>query len=377
MATLVGAWDDLLSEAEELAYLTDVPARDPETEPLPEVHPNLRKALLERGVERIYRHQAESYAAASRGENLVVATGTASGKTLAFNLPVLDALAAEPKLRALYLYPTKALAQDQLRALGSFRLPKLRAAMHLDTVCTMVDVDAVLMYPNMAEEMRALAVTTDGEELHVAERPAARQDHAVVAHINQLIDVAAHLGLVVDRPHVHGQARPLDFDDASWGHYAMDLAITVDGVPEPLRPALLGGYRAVQPLPGGYEEHAAALLAGRRLFLATFLLANQLPAAAHLDLLRTSPQADSAEAHQPFWLDVAAFLPSRQTMHQAVSPMDASPARAGASPVRPVRERQQPCISCRARQAVGRPTTCRPSPGAASSPAPAAPRRGR
>jgi arginine deiminase len=44
-----------------------------------------------------------------------------------------------------------------------------RATMHLDTVCTMVDVDAVLMYPNMAEEMRALAVTTDGEELHVAE----------------------------------------------------------------------------------------------------------------------------------------------------------------------------------------------------------------
>ena len=53
----------------------------------------------------------------------MVSTGTASGKTLAFNLPVLNALAADPKHRALYLYPTKALAQDQARSLAAFRLP--------------------------------------------------------------------------------------------------------------------------------------------------------------------------------------------------------------------------------------------------------------
>ena len=82
------------------------------------------------GVEALYGHQAEAWEAAARGEHLVVTTGTASGKTLAFNLPVLDALAREPKLRALYLYPTKALAQDQLRALGSLRLPRLRAAIY-------------------------------------------------------------------------------------------------------------------------------------------------------------------------------------------------------------------------------------------------------
>jgi Ser/Thr protein kinase RdoA (MazF antagonist) len=78
----------------------------------------------------------------------------------------------------------------------------------------------------------------------------------------------------------------LDFDDASWGHYALDLAIAVDSVPEALAPVLLDGYQAVRPLPDGYQEHAEALLAGRRLFLATFPLANGLPAAAHLDLLR-------------------------------------------------------------------------------------------
>ena len=83
-----------------------------------------------RASSALYAHQAEAWAAAARGEHFVVTTGTASGKTLAFNLPVLDALARDPKQRALYLYPTKALAQDQLRALGSFRLPKLRAAIY-------------------------------------------------------------------------------------------------------------------------------------------------------------------------------------------------------------------------------------------------------
>jgi DEAD/DEAH box helicase domain-containing protein len=123
-------WDELL-QGEELAHLTEVPARAASVVPIPdEVHPRVRGALEELGLRGLYRHQAEAFAAAARGEHLVVATGTASGKTLAFNLPVLDALAAEPKLRALYLYPTKALAQDQARALGSFRLPKLRAAIY-------------------------------------------------------------------------------------------------------------------------------------------------------------------------------------------------------------------------------------------------------
>ena len=71
----------------------------------------------------LYSHQREAWDAAQRGEHVIVTTGTASGKTLAFNLPVLDALAREPKNRALYLYPTKALAQDQLRTLADAERP--------------------------------------------------------------------------------------------------------------------------------------------------------------------------------------------------------------------------------------------------------------
>ena len=121
---------DLL-QGEELAYLGTEPAREAQTAPLPdELHPRVREALAAQGINELYTHQAEAWKAAARGEHLIVTTGTASGKTLAFNLPVLDALALEPKRRALYLYPTKALAQDQLRSLSSFGLPRLRAAIY-------------------------------------------------------------------------------------------------------------------------------------------------------------------------------------------------------------------------------------------------------
>jgi DEAD/DEAH box helicase domain-containing protein len=126
----MAAWDDLL-QGEELAYLTTEPPREPRIAPLPDdLHPKLRAALAAQGVEQLYAHQAAAWTAAQAGGNVIVTTGTASGKTLAFNLPVLDALAREPKNRALYLYPTKALAQDQARALGELAVPRVRAAIY-------------------------------------------------------------------------------------------------------------------------------------------------------------------------------------------------------------------------------------------------------
>jgi Ser/Thr protein kinase RdoA (MazF antagonist) len=120
-------------------------------------------------------------------------------------------------------------------------------------------------------------------------REVANRVDAVLARLGRdraahgLIHADLHLGNVLDH---HGQARPLDFDDASWGHYALDLAIAAESVPEALRPVLLAGYRAVRPLPAGYQEHEVTLLAARRLFLATFLLANGLPADGYLNRLR-------------------------------------------------------------------------------------------
>ena len=89
--------------------------------PIPTELPDpLRKALDSQGIEALYSHQAEAWNAVREGKNVVVATGTASGKTLAYNLPVLTAMIDDEKARAMYLFPTKALAQDQLNALSAF-----------------------------------------------------------------------------------------------------------------------------------------------------------------------------------------------------------------------------------------------------------------
>jgi DEAD/DEAH box helicase domain-containing protein len=130
MAVDLALQTELLA-SEEVAFTTEEPARAARLAPLPEsLDPRVRAALEARGRTELYAHQAAAWEAAARGEHVMVATGTASGKTLAFNLPVLDALAAEPKRRALYLYPTKALAQDQARGLAELRVPRVRAAIY-------------------------------------------------------------------------------------------------------------------------------------------------------------------------------------------------------------------------------------------------------
>jgi DEAD/DEAH box helicase domain-containing protein len=88
--------------------------RPPRHAPWPSVDPRLIEALRGRGIEALYTHQAAAHEAASAGRNVVVVTPTASGKTLCYNLPVLDAVARDEAARALYLFPTKALAADQL-----------------------------------------------------------------------------------------------------------------------------------------------------------------------------------------------------------------------------------------------------------------------
>jgi DEAD/DEAH box helicase domain-containing protein len=124
------AWRNLIV-GDELAYSGTEPARRARLERLPDdLDPQVISSLTGLGITELFSHQAEAWEVVARGENMIVTTGTASGKSLAFNLPVLNAIAAEPKTRALYLYPTKALAQDQARALTAFRLKGLRPAIY-------------------------------------------------------------------------------------------------------------------------------------------------------------------------------------------------------------------------------------------------------
>jgi DEAD/DEAH box helicase domain-containing protein len=185
MATKAGEWLHVL-EGEELAYLGTEAAREGRVEPFPDdLDPRVASALVGRGISALWRHQAEAWEAVRAGGNLIVTTGTASGKSLAFNLPVLNLLARDPKSRALYLYPTKALAQDQARALGEFGLKGVKPA----------------IYDGDTETERrwqirrwANVILTNPDMLHVG----------VLPHHDRWGDVLANLRFViVDEAHVY------------------------------------------------------------------------------------------------------------------------------------------------------------------------------
>ena len=105
------------SYKKQIINIEEIPAQEASfgelESPLPE---NLQTCILNRKI-KLYSHQAQAIDLARQGKNVVIATPTASGKTLAFNIPVLEALTKDPKASALYLYPTKALTNDQLKVL--------------------------------------------------------------------------------------------------------------------------------------------------------------------------------------------------------------------------------------------------------------------
>jgi DEAD/DEAH box helicase domain-containing protein len=142
-------------------------------------------ALAAAGIDGLYAHQAETWEAVARGESVVVTTGTASGKSLAFSLPVLDAIARERTARALFLYPTKALAQDQARWLARLGQRGLRPAIY--------DGDTAIQQRAHVRR-RANAILTNPDMLHVG----------VLPHHDRWGDVLHNLRVVVvDEAHVY------------------------------------------------------------------------------------------------------------------------------------------------------------------------------
>ncbi len=176
---------DLLA-AQEAVYVAREPAREGRLVPLPtDLHPALVEALRRQGIDSLYEHQAETWTAASGGGHVIVTTGTASGKTLAFNVPVLDALLRDPRSRVIYLYPTKALAQDQARSLSALGLPHVRLGIY--------DGDTP---PARRSQVRrfANAILSNPDMLHVG----------ILPHHDRWADVLHALRyVVVDEAHVY------------------------------------------------------------------------------------------------------------------------------------------------------------------------------
>jgi DEAD/DEAH box helicase domain-containing protein len=120
LASVLDFWKRDPDTAPNLVAWRTLPPRPAQTHPFPEDLPApIKQTLITAGIHILYSHQLEAWTHSRAGENIILATGTASGKTLSYNLPVFASLLQEPNTRALYLFPTKALAQDQLSNLQS------------------------------------------------------------------------------------------------------------------------------------------------------------------------------------------------------------------------------------------------------------------
>jgi DEAD/DEAH box helicase domain-containing protein len=181
------------------ARLVDIPG---------ELHPDVVAGLGRAGIERLYSHQAQALASAWE-RTTIVTTGTASGKSLCFNLPTLDALCRDAFARALYLYPTKALAQDQARALATFGLTKqVRPAIY--------DGDT----PRDARgdiRRRANVVLTNPDMLHVGILPNHGGWERLFSHLRIVVVDEAHVYRGVFGSHVANVLRRLLRIAAAYG----------------------------------------------------------------------------------------------------------------------------------------------------------------
>ncbi|MGN6797685.1 MAG: DEAD/DEAH box helicase [Gaiellaceae bacterium] len=193
MSVDVLRWEGLL-EGEELAHLATEPARDARYAALPE------GLAANVAVDRLYTHQRAVWDAAAHGDHVLVSTGTASGKTLAFNLPVLDAIARDPKVRALYLYPTKALAQDQFRTLSGSSIGGLRPAIYDGDTPT-----------EQRRQIRTWAnvILTNPDMIHVGVLPNHDRWGDVLANLRYVVVDEAHVYRGVFGSHVANVLRRL------------------------------------------------------------------------------------------------------------------------------------------------------------------------
>jgi DEAD/DEAH box helicase domain-containing protein len=171
------------------------PPREAITHPFPtDVPAPLREALSIRGIVSLYSHQFSAWTHSRAGKNIILATSTASGKTLAYNLPVLAAMLQNPEARALYLFPTKALAQDQLSVLSE-QMSALRPLVsdHLSLTTGIYDGDTPQSQRSSIRK-NARIVLSNPDMLHTG----------ILPHHSNWSDIFSNLKfIVIDEAHTY------------------------------------------------------------------------------------------------------------------------------------------------------------------------------
>jgi len=175
--------------SDQIAHVEHIPPRKAIAGKLDRALPDsLHERLSERGFLPLYRHQAEAINHARRGQHVMVATSSASGKTLCYNIPVLEALLTIPESRALYLFPTKALAQDQLRSLRELCYPDLATATDFSTY----DGDTPpIERADIRKEARV--VLTNPDMLHIGIMPNHQQWSRLLRNLRYVVVDEAHV----------------------------------------------------------------------------------------------------------------------------------------------------------------------------------------
>ena len=182
----------------QIAHIEHIPPRDASCAELGKpLISNLQSCLDEHGLLPLYTHQAEAVNNARQGRNVMVSTSSASGKTLCYNIPVLETILTESGSRALYLFPTKALAQDQLRGLRElFYLPPLRA----EKFATF-DGDTPQAERSLIRK-RARIMLTNPDMLHIGILPNHQSWSRLLRHLRYVVVDEAHIYRGVFGSHV-------------------------------------------------------------------------------------------------------------------------------------------------------------------------------
>ncbi len=231
--------DRLLADpavARALVAQRTLPAREASTRPLPEwLDARLSAGLRRRGLEALYSHQAEALEALGAGQDVLVVTPTASGKSLCYDLPVLQAVAEDPSARALYLFPTKALSQDQLAGLH-----ELAAAAELELAAAVYDGDTPAP---VRSTIRAAGqvVLTNPDMLHTAILPHHTKWFQLFEQLRYVVVDEAHTYRGVFGSHVANVLRRLFRVCEHYGSRPQVITCSATiGNPLPLARALTG-----------------------------------------------------------------------------------------------------------------------------------------